>query len=81
MNRPPKYANVRIVALDRLVNSVNGNPRYRVSLGIAGGIDSYVTSSDAAFCYSITNREMRGPVDVWFTRNGRIEHIEPSAVG
>jgi hypothetical protein len=69
-------ATLRILRLERLTNSVNGNPRYDVIF-----TDGQIvrTSSDAGFCYAISNPEFRdGHVRVWFTRAGRIEHMEPA---
>jgi hypothetical protein len=72
--RAPTYCGVRVTGLKRLNNSVNGNPRYNVTFdnGTNGN-----TSSDASFCYGIENPAMRGAVDVWLTRRGLIEHMEP----
>lgn len=67
----------RIEKLDRLNNSANGNPRYRVHF--TDGTDA-ITSSDRSFCYAIANPEMRGDVEVTYTRAGRIEHIAPAPV-
>jgi hypothetical protein len=75
MEREPTYSKVRIVALRRLNNSVNGNPRYDVAFSNG---EMHTTSSDAGFCYGITNPEMKGDVDVWLTKAGRIESIRPS---
>lgn len=66
---------MRITGLDRLNNSVNGNPRYRVHFDTGS---SAITSSDHAFCYGITNPEMRGDVVVTYTRAGRISDISPA---
>jgi hypothetical protein len=68
--------NIRTIdRLTRLNNSVNGNPRYRVHFTDGS---SALTTSDAMFCYSINNREMRDvPLVVTWTRAGRIAHLEP----
>lgn len=66
----------QIARLDRLTNSVNGNPRYRVHFTDGS---SALTQSDAGFCYAINNPEFRdAPVLVEFTRAGRIAHIAPA---
>jgi len=61
--------------LERLNNSVNGNPRYRVHFTDATVAD---TQSDASFNYEIDNSEFRGvPLRVTFTRAGRISYATP----
>jgi len=72
--RAPTYHAVRVTGLRQLNNSVNGNPRYNVTFDNGTNAN---TASDASFCYGIENREMRGDVDVWLTRRGTIEHMEP----
>lgn len=47
---------VLVYSLERLDNSANGNPRYRVHTD--GG--PYTTSADAGFCYGIENNRIRG---------------------
>jgi hypothetical protein len=66
---------MRITRLERLNNSANGNPRYRVHFDDA---TSAVTSSDHGFCYALNNAEMRGDVDVTYTRAGRISDVRPA---
>ena len=75
--RAANLTSVHVRHLERLNNSVNGNPRYKVYFE-EDPLHGYVTSSDAGFCYGINNPEMRGAVDVWLTRAGRIEHMQPS---
>lgn len=70
-----KSFTARVTHLQRLSNSVNGNPRYRVAFDNG---QVYVTMSDASFCYGIDNSEMRGDVDVWLNRSGKIEHMAPA---
>jgi hypothetical protein len=65
-----------VTRLERMRNSVNGNPKYRV--GFDNG-RSHVTMADAGFCYGITNPEMRGQVDVWLTKAGTIRAMSPAA--
>lgn len=66
-----------IIGLERLRNSVNGNPRFRVTLD-NGTIA--ITQSDAAINYGIANPEYRDvPLRVTFTKAGRISHLERSA--
>jgi hypothetical protein len=67
-----------IHTIERLNNSMNGNPRY--CIGFADGSEA-VTSSDASFCYAIGNPGMRAgcTVTMIFTRAGRISHMEAAA--
>lgn len=67
----PKLSAVRqIDALERMTNTVNGNPRYRVRFTDGS---SALTQSDASISYGIGNPEYRNrPVRVWFTRAGRV---------
>jgi len=71
----------KIRKLTRLVNSRNGNPRYKVELEGAPGWDTTaITSSDHSFAYAVGNPGMRegDRVRVEFTRAGRISHMEPA---
>jgi hypothetical protein len=64
-----------IESLERLNNSVNGNPRYRVHFTDGTVAD---TQSDASLNYGITNPEYRDvPLRVTFTRAGKISHATP----
>ncbi len=65
-----------IESLSRLRNSVNGNPRYRITFTDGS---SAVTSSDRSFAYEMGNPGMRegSTVSVEFTRAGRISHMQP----
>lgn len=57
--------------LERVKNSVNGNPRYRV--GTSDG--DFLTSSDHSFVYQINNGwgdKRSRPANLYLTRNGRI---------
>lgn len=59
-----------IVATDRLRNSVNGNPRFRVHLDNG---ETYQTSTDSAVSYDIDNlARSRKRVTFLLTRAGRI---------
>ena len=61
--------------LERTMNSVNGNPRFRVHF-----TDGTVarTMSDASLCYCIDHPEYRGvPLAVTFTAHGKIRHARP----
>ena len=65
----------RIDSLERLHNSVNGNPRFRVHF-TDGSVAQ--TQSDASFNYGLTNREnFNTDVDVTFTKSGRISDLRP----
>jgi hypothetical protein len=63
----------RITRLERMGCSVNGNPRFSVGFDDA---TTAITSSDAGFCYGLTNPEYRDvPVRVTYTKAGRIADI------
>ena len=71
----------KILKLERLHNSVNGNPRYEVyfmdSDGENGEFNHATTKSDAAFCYGIENdiysrEQPQVEAALAFTRAGRI---------
>lgn len=64
-----------VTKLQRLQNSINANPRFRVTFD-TGAV--HMTQSDASFCYAIENPEMKGPVDVWLVKSGKIEHMAPA---
>ena len=65
----------RITKLNRMNNSVNGNPKYGVEFD-SGKLG--ITSSDHGFCYGLTNREnFNCDVRVTWTRSGRVSNIEP----
>jgi len=64
-----------IESLERLNNSVNGNPRYRVHFTDGTVAD---TQSDASLNCGISNPEFRDvPLRVTFTRAGRISYATP----
>ena len=65
----------KIERLQRLNNSVNGNPRFRVHFTDGS---SALTMSDAMYAYAIENPEYRGDVEVTFTRSGSILDIRPA---
>ena len=63
----------RIDWLERMTNSVNGNPRFRIHFTDGS---SAVSQSDAAFCYGLENRENFGvDVVVTFTKAGRVADL------
>ena len=65
----------RIDHLERMTSSRNGNPRFRIYF-TDGSIA--VTSSDAAFCYGLENRENFGvDVAVTFTKAGLVSDLRP----
>lgn len=71
-----RYAIETVAALDRLPNSVSGNPRYRMHF--EGSVHSRITSSDAGFCYGINNADMRNvPLLLTLTPAGRVAHARP----
>lgn len=69
---------VKVYALYRLNNSVNGNPRYRLSTSEG----ELITSSDSAFCYGIlngwTDEHMANgrTAQINLTRAGRVAYLE-----
>lgn len=66
---------VRITRIERLNNSVNGNPRYEFGFEDAeGDYHRMLSSSDASFVYEIGNVGYRvgSPVDITLTRAGRV---------
>lgn len=67
------YASRTVESATRLTNSVNGNPRYRIAFTDGS---SALTQTDAGFVYAVGNPDMRGDVEVKFTRAGRIEGHE-----
>jgi hypothetical protein len=73
-----KRVQVVVYALYQLKNSVNGNPRYRMSTNQG----DLITSSDSAFCYGLLNgwtsaHDTNGrPAQINLTRAGRVEHLD-----
>lgn len=64
-----------ITALERLQNSVNGNPAWKLTFE-DGSFTR--TQSDASISYSLPNPEFRDvPLIVSFTRAGRVWNLEP----
>jgi hypothetical protein len=61
----------RIVAIERLANTYNGNPRYRITLQMADGFGTWNTAADHAFTYAIGNIGLRVDNQVWLTIGGR----------
>lgn len=72
MPRAAEWTEVKTIDyLERMNNSTNGNPRYRV--GFTDGT-SYTTKPDTMIAYALTNPEYReGPVKVTFM--GKREQI------
>ena len=61
--------------LERLNNSVNGNPRFRIYFTDG---QTAVTQSDASIAYGLENRENIGvPVKVTATPAGMVWNVEP----
>lgn len=76
MSAKPRTEIKIISSLERINNSVWGNPRYRVYFTDG---TSTLTMSDASINYGITNPEYRDvPVVFTFTRAGRISHATPA---
>jgi hypothetical protein len=72
------YTPMLISRYERLNNSYNGNPRYRIYWGDG---TSSVTSSDHSFCYAIGNPSFRpgDTVEVSFTKAGRVQDMRTRA--
>lgn len=66
----------RVLRLDRLQNSRNGNPRYKVTFTDG---ETAITKSDASCAFTIENSEMRGDVVVTFNRDNEITHLSPAS--
>lgn len=76
MAKPVSTVTGQITAIDRLNNSVNGNPRYDVFFRTDESSDWYTTSSDAACSYDIENVYNRQDcITLGLTRAGRISTI------
>lgn len=73
---------LRIASIDRLPNSVNGNPRYRIAFVDDGGVydGAWNTATDHAFAYEIGNRGRRVGDEVIVTIGGRGTIIDLSDV-
>jgi hypothetical protein len=67
----PMYVTGRIVSIERLTNSRNGNPRFRVTLQSRDGMGTWNTAADHAFCYSVGNAGLRAESPVTLTIGGR----------
>ncbi len=69
----------RIHRIEALNSSVNGNPRFRVFFADRP-LMGFVTSSDAAFAYTVGNAGTRegDTVLVDYTPAHRIRHMEPA---
>jgi len=74
-----RWVDREITSIERLSCTVNGNPRFKI--GLDG--ETYVTSSDAAFCYEVGNPGYRcgSHVRVQFTRAERIANMETKEFG
>jgi hypothetical protein len=68
----------KIAKIERLNDSRNGNPRFRVALELPDGTWwTRQTESDASVNYGIENPEFRDtPVWVDFNGSGKISHIK-----
>lgn len=84
MRNQPDIENASILAIERLNNSRNGNPRYKVYLANESGTfpswaGVWLTSSDAMVNYDVENLYHAGKlVNVWLTKAGRICRMEQS---
>lgn len=67
-----------IYSTERLDNSVNGNPRYRIAFDTGeGSLEHYVTMSDASAGYDVQNHFItKGRVRLTLTPAGRVRYIE-----
>ena len=65
-----------IESLERLNNSSNGNPRYKVTF--TNGREA-LTETDGQVGYGLENEEYRDvPLEVTFTRAGRVQYVKPA---
>jgi hypothetical protein len=67
-----------IYSAERLNNSVNGNPRYRLVMDLGDDVlETYVTMSDASAGYNVQNLyARRDRVRLTLTPAGRVRYIE-----
>lgn len=73
MSKIPHTDEGVITYIERINNSVNGNPNFRIHLD-NGNV--YRTSSDSSVVYEINNPEFQGPtVRLWLTEAHRIWDI------
>ena len=61
----------RIVTIERLTSSRNGNPRFRITLQSDAGMGTWNTAADHAFNYEIGNKGLRAEDRVILTIGGR----------
>jgi hypothetical protein len=72
MSRDTVTKGLVIDSAERLYNSVNGNPRWRVTFTDG---TSALTMSDASVNYDIEPRNAAQKLTVTFTHSGRIRYI------
>ncbi len=63
---------VTLYRSERLNNSVNGNPRFRLHTSEG----AFATQSDAAVVYAVTNFADDTDVVLTLSRNGRVTHMQ-----
>lgn len=68
-----------LMGYTRRNNSVNGNPAYSLDIEIDGRIEHFLSSSDSAFCYEVTNHRTPCAVEFTLTRSGRINYMKWSS--
>ncbi len=70
----------KIESITRLVNSRNGNPRYRIVFSDGYSTEGATTAPDHAFATFVGNEGMRegDEVIVTYDGRGRINHMEPN---
>ena len=70
-----------ITSIERLNNSVNGNPRYTITVSTDGGLVELITSSDISDAYEVGNPGYRVGSEVTFdlTDAGRIRTMRPDS--
>ena len=80
MSTTPVQHAGRIARIDRLTNTVNGNPRFSIVwYDLDGAAHTSLTQSDASITYAIGNRGLGNGdmVRMSFTKAGRIFDMEP----
>lgn len=59
------------MCIERLRNSISGNPRFRITLQTSSGMGTWNTAADHAFNYEVGNTGFRAESHVSVTIGGR----------
>lgn len=72
MSKDTVISGVKITRYERLTNTVNGNPRFRITFDNA---ETYTTQSDTGWVYECQNPQYRdAALNVTLTPAGRIRY-------